>query len=182
MGQAGYLGKLEKSTFQRYKVCANQSSDGKVMAPESRGVQVVFLHFSGEPRVASRSRSCSLSQGSKLADQLAASWKESTPEGGCSRGKAHQIFSTFSLSSSVFARTVDEALDISFRRSWYRWKACDTFFLKVPDLHEGELGFVRCSPANRGCWSVFHAGGSFFDRDSGLTGEALDDPRVTRCS
>jgi hypothetical protein len=68
----GTVGKLEKSTFQRYKVCANRSSDGKVMAPGSRGVRAVFLRFSGEdsgqtgdatgePRVASRSRSCSLS-------------------------------------------------------------------------------------------------------------------------
>ena len=32
------VGKLEKSTFQRYKVCANRSSDGKVMAPGSRVV------------------------------------------------------------------------------------------------------------------------------------------------
>ena len=68
----GTVGKLEKSTFQRYQICANQSSDGKVMAPRSQGVRVVFLYFSGkdtcqtgdvigEARVACRSRSCSLS-------------------------------------------------------------------------------------------------------------------------
>ena len=68
----GTVGKLEKSTFQRYQVCANQSLDGKVMAPGSRGIRVVFLRFSGkdsgqtgdvacEPRVARRSRSCPLS-------------------------------------------------------------------------------------------------------------------------
>ncbi len=28
----------------------------------------------------------------------------------------------------------------------------------------------------------FNAGGSFSDRDSGLTGEALDDSRIARCS
>jgi hypothetical protein len=28
----------------------------------------------------------------------------------------------------------------------------------------------------------FHVGGSFSDRDSDLTGEALDDLRVARCS
>ena len=76
----------------------------------------------------------------------------------------------------------DVAPDVGFRRSSYRWKACDTFFLKVLDLHKGELGFMRCGPVNRGCWSVFHAGGLFSDRDSGLTEEALDDPRVARCS
>ena len=68
----GIIGKLEKSTFQQYKVYANWSSNGKVMAPGSRGVGAVFLRFSsedssqmgdatGEPRVASRSRSCILS-------------------------------------------------------------------------------------------------------------------------
>ena len=68
----GIVGKLEKSTFQQYKVYANWSSDGKVMAPKSWGVGTVFLRFSsedssqmgdaiGEPRVASRSRSCILS-------------------------------------------------------------------------------------------------------------------------
>ena len=52
------------------------------MAPGSRVVRAVFSHFfgedsgqtrdaTGELRVASRSWSCSLSQGSKLADQLA---------------------------------------------------------------------------------------------------------------
>jgi hypothetical protein len=68
----GTVRKLEKSTFQRYKVCVNRSSDGKVMALGSPGVRDVFLHFSdedsnqtgdatGEPRVASRSRIYSLS-------------------------------------------------------------------------------------------------------------------------
>ena len=62
----GIVGKLEKSTFQQYKVCVNWSLDGKVMSPGSRVVRAIFLHFSGEvsgetgdatgePRVASRS-------------------------------------------------------------------------------------------------------------------------------
>ncbi len=68
----GTVGKLEKSTFQQYKICLNRSSNGKVMAQGSRGVKAVFLPFSGkdsdqtgdatgEPRVASCSQSCSLS-------------------------------------------------------------------------------------------------------------------------
>ena len=125
----GTVGNLEESTFQRYKVCMNRSSDGNVMALGSRGVRVVFLRFSGEdssqtrdttdkPRVTSRSQSCSLSQVSELADQLAASWKEFAHEGDCSRRKTHQIFSTFSLFLSVFARTVDIAPNVDFRHSW----------------------------------------------------------------
>jgi hypothetical protein len=78
------VGNLAMSTFQRYKVCVNRSSDERVMAPGSRGVGAVFSHFSGEdsgqtgeatgePRVARCSWSCHLSNASGLADQLAAS-------------------------------------------------------------------------------------------------------------
>ena len=66
------VGKLSTSSFQRYKVCANRSSDERVMAPGSRGAGAVFVCFSGEdsgqtgdvfgePRVPSRSWSCYLS-------------------------------------------------------------------------------------------------------------------------
>ena len=44
----GAVGKLEKSNFQRYKVCTNRSLDGKVMALRSRGIRAVFLCFFGE--------------------------------------------------------------------------------------------------------------------------------------
>ena len=77
---------------------------------------------------------------------------------------------------------VDVAPNIGFRQSWYRRKACATYFLKVQALHRGELGFARYDLANRGCWNVPYANGSFSDRDSGLTGGALDDPEVARCS
>jgi hypothetical protein len=41
-------GKLSTSSFQRYEVCVNRSSDERVMAPGSRGIGAVFVHLSGE--------------------------------------------------------------------------------------------------------------------------------------
>uniref|UniRef100_A0A2N9EUT4 Uncharacterized protein n=1 Tax=Fagus sylvatica TaxID=28930 RepID=A0A2N9EUT4_FAGSY len=86
-------GKLSTSSFQRYKVCMNRSSDERVMAPGSRGVGAVFVHFSGEdsdqtgdalgePRVPRRSWSRYLSNAPGLVDQLVASRKDSAREGG----------------------------------------------------------------------------------------------------
>uniref|UniRef100_A0A2N9I7Z9 Integrase catalytic domain-containing protein n=1 Tax=Fagus sylvatica TaxID=28930 RepID=A0A2N9I7Z9_FAGSY len=120
------VGKLSTSSFQRYKVCANRSSDEGVMAPGSRGVGAVFVHFSdadsgqtgnaiGEPRVPRRSRSHYLSNAPGLADQLVASRKDSAREGG----------------------------------------SCAAYFCKVLDLRKSELGLVRYGPANRGHRGVF---------------------------
>jgi hypothetical protein len=84
------------------------------------------------------------------------------------RGENYEIFSIVLFHPSVFARMVDMVPDVGF--------------LKVWALHRGELGFVRCGPANRGRWNVPHVRGSFSDWDSGLTGGALDDPKVAHCS
>uniref|UniRef100_A0A2N9EHY6 Uncharacterized protein n=1 Tax=Fagus sylvatica TaxID=28930 RepID=A0A2N9EHY6_FAGSY len=133
-------GKLSTSSFQRYEVCLNRSSDERVMAPGSRGIGAVFVHFSGEdsdqtgdafgePRVPRRSWSRYLSNAPGLVDQLVASRKDSAREGG--------------------------SPDVRFRRSWYRRKACVAYFCKVPDLRKSELGLVRYGSANRGHRSVF---------------------------
>uniref|UniRef100_A0A2N9HYF8 Aminotransferase-like plant mobile domain-containing protein n=1 Tax=Fagus sylvatica TaxID=28930 RepID=A0A2N9HYF8_FAGSY len=245
-------------TFQRYKVYANRSSDGRVMAPGSRGAGAVFSCFSGEdsgqtgeatgePRVARCSWSFHLSNAPGLADQLVVSREESAHEGGCPGEKRYcqKDCTTFSLKvldlretelrsarygfanrghrgvfgpseaifpivilarpgkiltirefhivfehvlfpttaifhRPVFVRLVDVAPDVGFRRSWCRWKACVTFFLKVRALRKGELGFARYDLANRGRWNVPYAKGSFSDRDSSLTGGAFDDPEVAR--
>uniref|UniRef100_A0A2N9H6W4 Uncharacterized protein n=1 Tax=Fagus sylvatica TaxID=28930 RepID=A0A2N9H6W4_FAGSY len=118
----------------------NRSSDEGVMAPGSRGVGAVFVHFSdedsgqtgdaiGEPRVPRRSWSRYLSNAPGVADQLVANRKDSAREGGFP--------------------------DVGFRRSWYRRKACVAYFCKVPDSRKSELGLVRYGPANRGHRGVF---------------------------
>ena len=86
------------------------------MAPGSRGVGAVFVHFSdedsgqmgdvlGEPRVPRRSRSCYLSNAPGLEDQLIASRKDSASEGGCPGGKTHFTPGAFFLKSCPSLRT-----------------------------------------------------------------------------
>ena len=80
------------------------------MAPESRGVEAVFVRFSdedsgqtgdviGEPRVPRRSWSRYLSNAPGLVDQLVASRKDSAREGGCPGEKMRFTPSAFFLKS-----------------------------------------------------------------------------------
>jgi hypothetical protein len=103
------------STFQWYKVCANRSSDERVIAPGSWGVRAVFVHFSGEdsgqtgkatgePRVPRRIWNRHLSNALRLADQLVASVEDSAREGGCPGGKTRWISTASFLISCPSSR------------------------------------------------------------------------------
>jgi hypothetical protein len=86
------------------------------MAPGSRGIGAVFVHFSGEdsdqtgdafgePRVPRRSWSHYLSNAPGLVDQLVASRKDSAREGGCLGGKMRFPPSAFFFKSCPSSRT-----------------------------------------------------------------------------
>ena len=107
------VGNLSTFSFQRYKVCANRSSD-EPRVPR-RIVGAVFVHFSdedsgqtgdalGEPRVPRRSRSRYLSNAPGLGDQLVASRKDSAREGGYPGGKTHFTPGAFFLKSCPSSR------------------------------------------------------------------------------
>jgi hypothetical protein len=85
------------------------------MAPGSRGVGAVFVHFSdedsgqtgdaiGEPRVPRRSWSRYLSNAPGVADQLVANRKDSAREGGCPGEKMCFTPSAFFLESCPSSR------------------------------------------------------------------------------
>uniref|UniRef100_A0A2N9GC22 Uncharacterized protein n=1 Tax=Fagus sylvatica TaxID=28930 RepID=A0A2N9GC22_FAGSY len=118
------------------------------MAPRSRGVGAVFACFSGEdsgqtrdaigePRVPRRSWSHHLSNVPGFTSQLVACRKDSAREGGCPGEKMRFVLSALFLKSCPSS------------------KACATYFCKVPDLRESELGSARYGSANRGRRGVF---------------------------
>jgi hypothetical protein len=55
-------------------------------------------------------------------------------------------------------------------------------FLKFQTCEKLSLGSRDMALRTEAAGVFFHAGGPFSDRDSSQTGEALGDPRVTRCS
>uniref|UniRef100_A0A2N9HYN2 Uncharacterized protein n=1 Tax=Fagus sylvatica TaxID=28930 RepID=A0A2N9HYN2_FAGSY len=140
------------------------------MAPGSRGIGAVFVHFSGEdsdqtgdafgePRVPRRSWSRYLSNAPGLVDQLVASRKDSAREGGCPGGKnaflPQRVF-FLQIFVPVRAHIFDLAPDVRFRRSWYRSESLRCLLLQGsicgnPRAWTCEI-WLR---ANRGHRSVF---------------------------
>ena len=55
-------------------------------------------------------------------------------------------------------------------------------FLKFQTCEKVSLGSQDTVPRTEAAGVFFHARGSFSDQDSGLIGEALDDPKVARYS
>uniref|UniRef100_A0A2N9F921 Uncharacterized protein n=1 Tax=Fagus sylvatica TaxID=28930 RepID=A0A2N9F921_FAGSY len=189
------VGKLSTSSFQRYKVCANRSSDEGVMAPGSRGVGAVFVHSSdadsgqtgdaiGEPRVPRRSRSHYLSNAPGLADQLVASRKDSAREGGFFRSgipadpdkflairEFHVVHGCVLLSNvpGLADQLVASQEDSVRKRGNVGEEIPELSAKPYFALHRGEFGFARYDLANGGRRNVPYAkGGGQFDPVFGL--------------
>uniref|UniRef100_A0A2N9FC89 Uncharacterized protein n=1 Tax=Fagus sylvatica TaxID=28930 RepID=A0A2N9FC89_FAGSY len=113
-----------------------------VMAPGSRGVGAVFVHFSGEdsgqtgdaigePRVPRRSWSRYLSNAPGLADQLVASRKDSAREGGCPGGK-NAFCSQRAFFSNLVPVPDSRESELGLREIWFpRTEATGVFLVRL---------------------------------------------------
>uniref|UniRef100_A0A2N9GB22 DUF4283 domain-containing protein n=1 Tax=Fagus sylvatica TaxID=28930 RepID=A0A2N9GB22_FAGSY len=160
----GTVGKLALPIFARFRIRGKSELGLVRYGPASRVHRGVFGPFEGsfpiripadpDKFLAIREfhvvHGCVLlSNVPGLADQLVASQEDSVRKRGNVGGKIPEISAQTLFRRPVFTRVVDVAPDVGFRRSWYRRKACATYFSTVQALHRGELGFARYDLANR---------------------------------
>ena len=137
--------KLALPTFVRFRICGNPSLGSRDTVPRTGAAGVFLVHlrtvfrsgFRLDPRKSWRSES-STSCMNVSSFQRARACGSNCCESGrlCAqawqrRWESSGIFSTALFRQPVFMCVVDIAPDIGFRRSWYRRKACATYFSKV---------------------------------------------------
>jgi hypothetical protein len=173
----GTIGKLALPTFARFRIYRNPSLGLRDTVPRTGAAEVFLVRlrtvfrsgFRLDPGKSWRSES-STSCMNVSSFQRAQVCGSTCCESGrlCAQARQRRwessgIFCTALFHRPVFMCVVDVVPDIGSRRSWYRRKACATYFPKVQALHKGELGFVRNDLANGGRWNVPYAKGSSFD-------------------
>uniref|UniRef100_A0A2N9HNN4 Aminotransferase-like plant mobile domain-containing protein n=1 Tax=Fagus sylvatica TaxID=28930 RepID=A0A2N9HNN4_FAGSY len=167
------------------KVCMNRSSDERVMAPGSRGIGAVFVHFSGEdsdqtgdafgePRVPRRSWSRYLSNAPGLVDQLVASRKDSAREGGY-----FDVLGTVGkLALPTFARFRLPMSD--FGNLGIVGKLVLPIFQRYRPCTEASLGSQDMILRTEAVGMFLMPRGHLLTEIPASTGGALDDPKVAR--
>jgi hypothetical protein len=173
----GTVGKLALPTFARFRICGNPILGSRDMVPRT-GVAGVFLvrlrtvfrsRFRLDPGKSWQSESFTLCMNVSSFQRAWACGSTCCESGRlCAQARQRRwessgIFSTALFRRLVFMCMVDVTPDIRSRRSWYRRKACATYFSKVQALHRDELGFARYDLANGGRWNVSYAKGSSSD-------------------
>jgi hypothetical protein len=152
----GTVGKLALPPFARFRIFGNPSLGSRDMVPRTgaAGVFLVRLRivfrsgFRLDPVKSwrsERSTSCMSVSSFQRARACGSTCYESgrlCAQAWQRRWENSENFSTALFRRPVFTRVVDVAPDIGFRRSWYRRKACATYFSTVQALHRGELGFA----------------------------------------
>uniref|UniRef100_A0A2N9HLH0 Uncharacterized protein n=1 Tax=Fagus sylvatica TaxID=28930 RepID=A0A2N9HLH0_FAGSY len=180
----GTVGKLALPTFARFRICGKSELGLVRYGPANRGHRGVFGPFEGSfpigipasPDKFLAIREFHVVHGMCPSFQRARARRSTCCESGRLCAQAWQrrwensgTFSKTLFCRPVFTRVVDVAPDVGFRRSWYRRKACVTYFLTVQALHRGEFGFARYDLANGGRRNVPYAkGGGQFDPVFGL--------------
>uniref|UniRef100_A0A2N9HQI4 Aminotransferase-like plant mobile domain-containing protein n=1 Tax=Fagus sylvatica TaxID=28930 RepID=A0A2N9HQI4_FAGSY len=132
------VGKLSTSSFQRYKVCANRSSDEGVMAPGSRGIGAVFVHSFPVKIPVKRGMLSANREFHDVAGVI--------------------IFPTHPGSRINLLRagkTLRAKAAVREKKCVLLPAPCAAYFCKVPDSRESELGLVRYGPASRVHRGVF---------------------------
>ena len=192
----GTIGKLALPTFARSWIRGNPNLGSRDMVPRTEATEVVLVRLRTVFRSGFRLDPVKSWQSESSTPCMSvSSFQRARARGStcCEPGRlyaqvrqcrrrSYENFSTTLFHRPVFVRVVDVAPDVGSRRSWCRWKAGATYFPKVQASHRGKLGPTRYDLANEGRWNVPYFTGSSSDRDSGLTGGALNDPGVARCS